>query len=52
MSIPDNPLAKLIIQDIFSANSAKATKSCFNTLFDIKNIANFYAIGFSFLLTC
>ena len=38
--------------DIVNADSAKVTQTSFNTLFEIENMANFYAIGFSSLLTC
>lgn len=48
MFIIDNPLAKLIIQDIINVNSTKAAELSFNTLFDIENIANFYVIVSSF----
>lgn len=50
--ISNNPLVKTKIQDIVNANSAKAIQMSFNTLFDIKNIANFYIIGSSSFLAC
>lgn len=52
MSIHNNLLAKLAIQDITSANSARAAKLFLNTLFDTKSIINFYAISSSFPFTC
>lgn len=50
MSIPNNLLVKLAMQDITSTNSVKTAEPIFNTLFDTKNITNFYAIGLSSLL--
>lgn len=35
------------MQDIVNTNSTKAIQTLFNNLFDIKNIAIFYAIGSS-----
>lgn len=52
MSIPNNPLVELVIQDIISANSTKADKPFFNTSFDRESIANFYTIDFSSPLAC
>lgn len=40
------------MQDIISINSTKTAKPFLNILFNKKNIANFYAIGSSFFLTC
>lgn len=51
MSIHDDLLAELIIQDIICVNSAKAFKPFFSILFDTKNMANFYTIGSSSSLT-
>ena len=48
--IPNNPLAKIAMQDIVNINSARATQTLFNILFDTKNIANFYIISSSSLL--
>lgn len=52
MSIYNDPLAELAMQDIISANSARATEPFFNTLFDTESMANFYAMGSCSLLTC
>lgn len=50
MSIFNDPLTGLVIQDIISINSTKATEPFFNILFDIESMPNFYAIDSSFLL--
>lgn len=47
MSIPNDFLAKLAMEDIINANSTGIIKLFCNTLFDIKNLANFYKISFS-----
>lgn len=52
MSILDDPLAELAMQDVISANSARAAEPSFNTSFDTESIANFYAMGSSSPLTC
>lgn len=52
MFIPNNLLTKLTMQDMLIANSVRAAKPFFNTSFDTKNIANFYAMGSNSLLTC
>ncbi len=52
MSIPDDPLAEIAMQDIVNADSARATQTSFNTSFNIESMANFYAIGSSSFLTC
>ncbi len=41
ISIPNNPLAEIAMQDIINANSARATQTPFNTLFDMENMVNF-----------
>lgn len=51
MSICNDFLTELIIQDIIKANSTKATKFFLNILCYTKSMANFYAMGFSFFLT-
>lgn len=51
MFIRNDPLVELTMQDIISANSARATEPFFNTSFDTESIANFYAMGSSFHLT-
>lgn len=51
MSILHDPLVELIMQDIINANSVRAAKPFFNISFDIKSMANFYAMGFSSFLT-
>ena len=38
------------MQDIVNIDSARATQTLFNTLFDIKSMANFYAMSSSFSL--
>ncbi len=50
MSIPNDLLAKIERQDIVNADSARATQTPFNTLFDTESMANFYAIGSNSLL--
>ena len=52
MSIPNNLLAKITIQDIINADSARATQTLFNTLFDTESIINFYVMGSSSSLAC
>ena len=52
MLISNNLLAELTIQDIISANSNRAAKSSFNTLFDTENMVNSYVMDSNFLLTC
>lgn len=52
MFISYSSLVEIKIQDIANANSAKAIQISFNTLFNIKNIANFYIISFSSFLAC
>ncbi len=47
MSIPNNPLAEIAMQDIVNADSARAIQTPFNTSFDIESIANFYVMGSS-----
>lgn len=39
-------------QDIVNANNIRAIQTSFNTSFDTKNMANFYAIDSSFPLAC
>lgn len=51
MSISNNLLAKLAMQDIISVNNTRAIEPFFNILFDTKSITNFYAIDSSFILT-
>lgn len=51
MFIFNNLLTEFVIQDIISANSARAAKPFFNILFDIKNITNVYIMSSSFSLT-
>ena len=50
MSISNDPLAEIAMQNIVNANSAKATQTPFNTSFDTESMTNFYAMGFSFPL--
>lgn len=53
MSIPNDFLAKAVIyENIVNTDSAKPAQTSFNILFDIKSMANFYAIGSSFSLAC
>ncbi len=52
ISIPDDPLAEIAMQDIVNADSARATQTLFNTLFDTESMANSYAIGSSSPLVC
>ena len=52
ISIPDDPLAEIVMQDIVNADSIRASQILFNTLYDIENMANFYAMGFSSSLAC
>ncbi len=47
ISIPDDPLAEIAMQDIVNADSARATQTSSNTLFDTESMANFYAMGSS-----
>lgn len=51
MSISNDPLTKLIIQDIINTNNARATGFFFNTEINIKSLANFYVMSFSYFLT-
>lgn len=51
MPIPNDSLTKLLMQDIINANSVKAIKSYFNTLFNRENMVNIYIMGPSFSLT-
>lgn len=50
MFILNNLLTKLTIQDIISANNARVAEPFFNTSFNTKSMANFYAINSGFLL--
>ncbi len=52
MSIPDNLLAEIVIQDIVNTDSTRATQTPFNTSFKIETIANFYTMDSNSLLTC
>ncbi len=52
MSIPDDPLTEITMQDIINADNARATQTPFNSLFDMKSMANFYAMSSSSPLTC
>lgn len=52
MSILNDLLVKVVMQDIINANSIRAMQNSFNTLFNIKSIANFYAMGFNLPLVC
>lgn len=52
MSILNNPLAEITIQDIVNANSARATYNAFNTIFNMENMSNFYAINSISSLAC
>ncbi len=52
MSIFNDPLAEIAIQDIVNADSVKATQISFNTLFDTESMVNFYVIGSSSPLAC
>ncbi len=52
MSIPNNPLAEIAMQDIVNADSARVTQSLFNTLFVMENMANFYVMNSSSPLAC
>ncbi len=52
MFIPDDPLAEIVIQDIVNADSARATQTFFNTLFNMESMANFYIMGSSSPLAC
>ncbi len=53
MSIPDDPLAEIAMQDIaVNANSTRATQTPFSISFDTESMTNFYAMGSSSPLTC
>lgn len=52
MSISNDCLTELVMQDIISTNSAKTTQPSFNTLFNIETIADFYLISSSSFLAC
>lgn len=51
MFILNDHLAEVVIQDIVNTGSAKTAQTSFITSFDIKNMANFYVMGSSSLLT-
>lgn len=50
--ILNNLLTKIAILNIINTDSATATQTPFNTLFDTKSMIKFYAINSSFLLAC
>lgn len=50
MFILDDLLAEITIQDIVNANSAGVIQIVFNTLFNTKNMVNFYVMDFSSFL--
>lgn len=52
MSISDDLLVEIAIQDIGNANSARTTQTLFNILFDMESMGNFYVIDSSSLSTC
>ncbi len=53
ISIPNDLLAEIAMQDIVNADSAtRATQTPFNTSFDIESMVNFYVMGSSFPLAC
>ncbi len=52
MSIPNDPLAEIAIQNIVNADSARTTQTPFNTSFDTESITNLYAMGSSSPLAC
>lgn len=52
MSIPNNLLAEIAMQDIIYINSIEATQISFNILFNMESIANFYIISSSSTLAC
>lgn len=52
MSIPNDPLAEVAIQDIINVDSIRAVQTSFHTLFNTESMANFYTIGPSSSLAC
>lgn len=52
MSIPNNLLAEVAMQDIINANSTRIAQTSFNNLFNIESMTNFYIMGSSSLLAC
>ncbi len=52
ISIPNDPLVEIAMQDIVNADSARATQNPFNTLFNTESMANFYTMSSSSPLAC
>lgn len=52
MSIFNDLLVEIVMEDLVNVNSTGVIQTPFNISFDIKSMANFYAIYSSFLLAC